>query len=78
MSRSKKKNPFSGITTATTEKQDKRITNRAERRMNKQIIQTTQDENKLKHKKEVSNTWNMDKDGKVRFDPDKSPKLMRK
>jgi NCAIR mutase (PurE)-related protein len=77
MSRSRKKEPFSGITTAKSEKEDKRIFNRIFRRQNKQILSTSSEE-KLKEVKEVINPWNMDKDGKTRFDPDKHPDEMRK
>ncbi len=78
MSRSHKKNPFCGNTKAMSEKQDKRIANRRDRRINKEILNQTQDESKLLSKKSTSNEWSMDKDGKHRFDPDKFPKGMRK
>jgi hypothetical protein len=78
MSRSRKKTPITGITTATSEKQDKRIANRRERRINRIILQTTGDETQLRLKREISNVWAFDKDGKRRFDPRKYPKSMRK
>nr|WP_319495185.1 hypothetical protein [uncultured Desulfobacter sp.] len=78
MSRSQKKNPFCGNNKATSEKQDKRIANRIDRRVNKEILNQTQDEGKLLPKKSTSNKWTMDKDGKHRFDPDEFPKGMRK
>ena len=78
MSRSKKKNPFCGHTTAKSEKEDKRIANRKDRRVNKEILKTDQDDSKLKSTNETSNVWSMDKDGKQRFDPERNPKEMRK
>ena len=76
MSRSYKKTPVTGITTACSEKQDKRIANRLERRKNKQILKLTEDDICLLKKREVSNDWCMDKDGKMRFDPIKNVKLL--
>lgn len=78
MSRSRKKNPHSGITTAKSEKQDKRVANRHVRRVNKSLLALTNDETHLQLKREVSDVWCMDKDGKQRFDPEKYPELMRK
>lgn len=78
MSRSRRKTPITGITTAESEKKDKRLANRAERRINKLLLKYYQDESKLRAKREVSNVWVMDKDGKQRFDPTKYPQLMRK
>lgn len=71
MSRSYRKRPFSGITTAETEKDDKRRANRKLRRKVKRgdLDLTIRD---------VSNIWSFDKDGKSRFDPDKYPELKRK
>ena len=47
MSRSRKKNPIHGITTSDSEKEDKRIANRKERRINKQLLDSTNDDTKL-------------------------------
>ncbi len=78
MSRSRKKSPYVGITTAKTEKLDKRVANRHERRINKCSLSYTHDETQLRAKREVSNVWCMSKDGKQRIDPKKYPKLIRK
>lgn len=78
MSRSWKKRPFSGITTATSEKKDKQLANRHTRRVNKYLLSFTHDPDKLLLKRELSNVWSMAKDGKVRFDPATHPKLLRK
>ena len=50
----------------------------AERRTNKTRLVLTHDAAMLRAKREVSNVWSMDKDGKVRFDPQRHPKLMQK
>ena len=78
MSRSRKKHAFTGFTTAVSEKQDKRLANRKERRVNKHILRFTSDETRLRPKRELSDVWCMDKDGKTRFDLQKHPQLMRK
>jgi hypothetical protein len=61
MSRSRKKNPITGVTTAKSEKIDKKIYNKKMRR--KKIS----DERPPPHKREVSNKWLMSKDGKVNW-----------
>lgn len=78
MSRSRKKTPVCGMSTAKSEKQDKRLANRKDRRKNKEILGTTQDDANLLPKKAISNVAEMDKDGKHRFDPEKHQGLMRK
>ena len=76
MSRSFRKIPIAGITTAKSEKQDKRLANRRYRRITKQLIKNNNFN--LPLLREVSNIWSMDKDGKKVFDLVKYPKLMRK
>lgn len=76
MSRSRKKRPFSGVTIARNEKQEKRLANRKERRAVKAAIDNENDV--LPHRREVSNVWAMSKDGKRRFDPARHPKILRK
>lgn len=61
MSRSKQKNPITGITTAESEKQDKKTWHRKLRRINKQRIKEGLEP---LDKHDVSNPWDMDKDGK--------------
>ena len=78
MSRSNKKSPVIGMTTASSEKEDKRIANRSERRINKTILFKTIDGTALKSKREVSNVYEFGKDGKQRIDPNKYPKELRK
>jgi len=77
MSRSRLKTPVTGITTAESEKDDKRRSNRRNRRTNRVLLRTKGQE-ALKIKRETSNVWSFEKDGKARFDPIKHPKLLRK
>ncbi len=78
MSRSRKKTPVHGMTTARSEKKDKRLYNRRFRHVSKQALHVNPECEVLPHLREYSNPWSMDKDGKVRFDPKKHPELMRK
>ena len=68
MSRSRKKTPITGITTARSEKQDKRLANRKLRRKTRQVLRCQDlDGWVLPVLREVSNVWCMDKDGKFWF-----------
>lgn len=79
MSRSRKFFPACGITTARSEKQDKRVYNRRFRHRSKQKLTTFEPEaDVLPVLRELSNVWSMAKDGKMIFDPQKYPKYMRK
>ncbi len=82
MGNSKRKTPMTGTTTAETEKKDKRIANRRDRHANKQILNKTLDDTKLKDKRETSNVYSFDKDGKQYFGHEENQeikeKLMRK
>jgi len=78
MSRSRRKRPFSGITSSDTEKQDKRIANRKLRRKVRVRLAVDAEPETLPHVRDVSDPWAMSKDGKMRFDPDRHPDLMRK
>lgn len=72
MSRSRKKTPISGNTTADTEKDDKRIANRAFRRIAKRKLKNAQDDHEdclPKDLNEVSNLWSFNKDGKTWWNP---------
>ena len=77
MARSKRKTPVIAITTATSEKDDKLASHRKIRRTIRRIIPTNPDST-LPLEKELTNTYSMAKDGKLRFDPKKLPKLLRK
>ena len=63
MSRSKKKTPKVGITTAETEKGNKRKANRKFRRVTKTRLKKNDDE-LPKTIKAMSDVWSFDKDGK--------------
>ena len=80
MGKSRKKPPFSGIPTSETEKRDKQIANKRLRLRAKQKLKHMEDpdEEVFPEKEEVSNVYNVNKDGKFRFDPELPPKLMRK
>lgn len=78
MSRSRRYRPHCGVTTAASEKEDKRRANRVERRTNAQILSATGNGDRLKHRRSLTNPWDMEKDGKQRFDPRRHPCLMRK
>ena len=77
MSGSRRKTPISGITTAKSEKDDKRLANRRNRRKNRELLESKGEE-ALKTKRETSNVWSFEKDGKFRFNPRKYPNLLRK
>lgn len=76
MSRSRKKNPFVGITTARSEKDDKRKVSRRVRRRVRQIPlgeRTDRLDSRLH-----DGAWMFSKDGRMRFDPAARPEHLRK
>jgi len=82
MSRSKRSEPITGITTAESEKEWKRDANRKLRRAVNQTLQqlpaADPDAVVLPVMDEVVNQYSGPKDGKQRFDPRRHPHLMRK
>jgi len=78
MSRSLKRNPFTGTTTSISEKQEKQSANRRLRREVRRKIDEDADDPGLPLLREVSNVWSMSKDGKTRFRVAETPWLMRK
>jgi len=78
VSRSRRKMPIHGVTTAESEKQEKRAYNRRYRHAVKQAVQSGDDETPLPIVREYSDPWAMGKDGKMLFDPAKHPAIMRK
>lgn len=85
MSRSRRHNPFHGMTTAESEKKDKRIANRKLRAITRDTLKHIQrdadvDGIEFLNLEEVSDVWTMDKDGRVRFDKNSEyyEKIMRK
>lgn len=77
MSRSRRKTPIRGMSSADSEKQDKRMANRKLRRRVRSVLRV-EPEAPLPRLREVSNPWSMDKDGKRFFDPERYPQEMRK
>lgn len=75
MTRSKKKTPIHGMTTATSEAEDKALWHRAYRRGERQRIQHDADPVPV-DENHYSSPWKMDKDGKV-YVPNQ-PTLLRK
>jgi len=71
MSRSRRKTPVCGITTARSEKKDKRLVNRKLRRVTNEMLKGSQLEDDLifPEKRDVSDVWLMEKDGKQWLDP---------
>jgi hypothetical protein len=70
--------PVAAITTATSEKADKRFANRRHRHGNRQILKTAEDEPQSLDRKQTGDPWDMAKDGKARFNPAERPKRLRK
>ncbi len=77
MARSKRKTPARGITSAESEKADKAASHRKVRRTVRQTLPISRDAH-LPLEKQLTNSYSMAKDGKARFDPRKSPEMMRK
>jgi hypothetical protein len=75
MSKSRRKTPVTGITTAESDKSFKRAENRRHRRFVRSVVISDGD---LPNPREYGNPWKSDKDGKSRFDPERYPDLMRK
>ena len=75
MSRSRKKTPILGITTAASEKSDKQAANRKFRRIVKQEVNAEEDV--ITKKREASDIWSFAKDGK-RFRKNPANRDLRK
>ncbi len=78
MSRSRRKNPVAGITTAHSEKEDKQLANRKLRRRVNITLRTDPDTEVYPIERDVASPWTMSKDGKARFDPGAHPERIRK
>lgn len=79
MSRSYKKTPISGFTTAKSEKEDKRFANRLFRRASRNLIKANREP--FYKLIEVCNIWDFAKDGRVYYDKEavkRYPKVLRK
>jgi hypothetical protein len=77
MSRSMRRTPISGMTTAPSEKQDKRLANRRLRRIVRGRL-VWQSAEVLPNMREVSDAGSFKKDGKGYFNPTGHNRLMRK
>ena len=77
MSRSRRKTPRTGNTTAASEKDDKRRANRAFRKRIRDILQINDDPDVLPALQEIASNWQFAKDGKQWLDNPLS-KWMRK
>lgn len=78
MSRSRKRTPIAGITTAKSEKDDKRLANRRIRSRVKVALASRPEDDLLPTRRELSNPWTMAKDGKIWLDPDLYADELRK
>lgn len=80
MSRSFNKHPVMGMTTARSEKYDKRLANRRWRRGERLRIIAMRDPDQfvLFPQDSYSNVWSMDKDGRQRFSAIEHPEWLRK
>ena len=75
MARSRRKTPISGYTTSESEKADKAEAHRRIRREVGEVLHKDPGAELLPHERELSDPWDMGKDGKGRFDPLAFPKL---
>ena len=78
MSRSRRRTPITGITTARTDHPWKKAAARALRRAVRQSLKATLDGDRFAGKRwDLVDPWSSDKDGKFWFGPDR-PELLRK
>lgn len=78
MSRSRRRTPVCGITTAASEKQDKVAAHRRERRQVHAVLGVEPARDVLPHRRELSNVWTYAKDGKQYLGPHTRPEYLRK
>lgn len=80
MSRSFRHTPVTGITTARSEKADKRQAHRNLRAAERAAMETAivEGEAIFPVLREVANVYSFEKDGKQRFDAKSNPRMMRK
>ena len=77
MSRSRKKTPITGVTLAESEKKDKVATHRVYRHAVNKLV-TPDLETPLPTEKQLTNPWDMAKEGKAKYDPAMPRKFLRK
>ena len=78
MSRSRRKTPKTGVTTAASEKREKLAAHRKERRIVRSVLRKDGDSVKFLHRREISDPWNMAKDGKIYWGKRLDAKELRK
>lgn len=78
MSRSTRKNPICGMTTAESEKWDKMHWHRRFRRAIRSLLGLGMDQDDLPSFRKFGDPWMFEKDGRQRFDPERWPEGMRK
>lgn len=78
VSRSRRKTPITGITTARSEKFDKKIWHRAYRHAERQRLHTNPYSFPRHHFEFGAHAWNLSKDGKQYWGLDVTASLMRK
>jgi len=78
MARTRRRHPFSGITTVESDKQDRIVLNRPVRHRNSQVLRADGDETRLKDARVLYGDWLCAKDSKIRFEPARFPEVMRK
>ncbi|MFO0452608.1 MAG: hypothetical protein ACK52I_28805 [Pseudomonadota bacterium] len=67
MTRSRRKHPAGGLTSAPSDKADKVRAHRRERRVVRERIHAEKEEARMPHRRELSDPWTYAKDGK-RYD----------
>lgn len=65
MTHSRKKTPVVGVTSAESEKTDKLLAHRRERRKVREVLHVESEPEVLPHTRELSDPWAMAKDGKI-------------
>ncbi|WP_179401585.1 hypothetical protein [Burkholderia guangdongensis] len=78
MSRSRRKSPFIGVTTAESEAQDKAQWHRRHRRIESARLKEDAVDYETRSHRAQSDPWKMDKDGKIYWGRDVPGYLMRK
>lgn len=78
MTRSRRRTPIIGFTTAGSERRAKRFASRALRRRIRVLLRRAAPPDVLPTSRELSDCWAWPKDGRQRFDPGRFPALLRK
>jgi hypothetical protein len=76
MSRSRRHTPVTGITKSESDKRDKVLAHRRQRRRVRTALASGHVE--VTTRRQAGDVWSFAKDGKQRFDPQRWPQLMRK